>query len=662
MPRILHCIGGVIVRRSIPAQTCLLRVSSVTALGLLVASSAIAQELSTDSPDARSSHHRELVEQPLSEDLLAEQPPADGEFDITIAKESLRLTPLFRVGANTESGGTPASLTAFDGFFPLYQSPGDNVTFMNTRLNFDFEANNSLGGTLLFGHRRYSSDRERILGGYLSLDIRDTTEATFPQIGFGFERLGNYWDIRANGYVPVGDTRQRVDRDLFSSSQSTSSFGDVTFSGNQLISPLTTTTTETFQQLDRFEAALGGFDVEAGTRLARWKEHGEFRLYGGVYYLGGHDVSAVGGRGRIEIAPVKSVRLMAGVQGDPVFDVRGFVGVSFLFPTPGPLQKDVDPDEREAAIAALGETVTRLADPVARTFNVVVDEQQEVETWTTTTVTTEDVPLVNPATGETWRFTHVAAGGSSDGTFEDPFGTVQEGLDATVGDGNDIVYVSANGTEIVLEPFAIPDNVRVFSDGPLQEIETAQLGTVQLPGSGTGVLPVVLGTVTRGNNTELSGFIEQVSTFNFVFDNTFDNTLTEPFVGSGFLRFDGFANVGSFALDSLSGLQLSFTLDTGDTFTEADIITDLSTSGINIFDTGNGDLGLVFTGVGGGIFNGSLELTSGPRTLGFEPTPDISDPNGTQGGNGVINRYLLFSTDPPRLPPVLDGSYRALEE
>ncbi|MGK7911547.1 MAG: right-handed parallel beta-helix repeat-containing protein [Synechococcus sp.] len=503
MPRTIQSVTGVAGQRSTATLFSFVLASSVACLSILLIPSAIAQADGIEEP-GQSHQHQQLA------DAHAEDAsPNDEPENVQVNIESLHLGPQFRVGANTEAGGIPASLTAFDGFFPLLQSPGHRVTFLNTRLNIDFDADNSLGGTVLFGHRSYSSERERILGGYVSLDVRDTGDSVFPQVGFGFERLGDRWDLRANGYVPVGDTRNRIDRDVFTSSTSTSEIGDTAFRGNQLSATVTTTSTTTRLQRDRLEAALGGFDLEAGTRLARWNDRGELRFYGGMYYLGGHDVSAIGGRGRVEIIPVKSVRLMAGIQGDPVFDLQGFFGATFLFPTPEVLKDDIDPDERADAIAAVGETVTRLADPVARNFNVIVDEQTETETSTTVTTTSEEVPYINPETGDPWRFTHVALGGNSDGTFEDPFALLQDGLDATVGDGNDIVYV-ALADDTAVDPFMIPDNVQVLSTGPEQELDATLAGTsmtsVVLPGSNDGNFPEVTDTVTIGSNTKLSGF------------------------------------------------------------------------------------------------------------------------------------------------------------
>jgi hypothetical protein len=107
--------------------------------------------------------------------------------------------------------------------------------------------------------------------------------------------------------------------------------------------------------------------------------------------------------------------------------------------------------------------------------------------------------------------------------------------------------------------------------------------------------------------------------FNFTFDNTFDYTVTPPFVGSGTLSFDGTATVGTYSLNSLSNLNMNFSFTDGSsyTITDLDSLSMLSNSGISIFDRGSGNLGLVTTGAVLRFKNASLN---------FEPTSNINDP------------------------------------
>lgn len=66
-----------------------------------------------------------------------------------------------------------------------------------------------MGGNLLLGHR-FSASNDAVWGGYVAYDVRDTGNKVFNQIGLGIERLGKNWDIRANGYIPVGESKQVI--------------------------------------------------------------------------------------------------------------------------------------------------------------------------------------------------------------------------------------------------------------------------------------------------------------------------------------------------------------------------------------------------------------------------------------------------------------------
>ena len=427
---------------------------------------------------------QELMSQVLEEEAVDAESLA-----VETSAELLRLRPRFRGNFDSESGGIDSFASA-DAFLPLLQDPGSSTFYFNPKLRFDFDGDSTVGGNLIFGYRNYNQERDRILGGYLSFDVRDTGDSVFPQIGLGFERLGRF-DIRANGYIPVGDTSQVVDR-----FETGFSITDSGFQGRSLQLTAENTIWEDS------EVALGGFDVEAGGSIVRWHSHGNLELFGGVYYLGGDNVSAVGGRGRVALTPTDGIQLEVGVQGDDVFGTRVFFNATAHLPHPKAIAPTSEEDE---ALAEAGNTFARLDDPVARIDSVVVDEQRDSETLVVTG------PALNPDTGEPWVFTHVVAGGNSDGSFEDPFATVQEGLDATTGGGNDIVYVRLGNDTI--PAFTIPDNVRVISSGPEQRIDLQIAGIDAdifedelLPESASGELPLVVGTVTMGNSTLLSGF------------------------------------------------------------------------------------------------------------------------------------------------------------
>ena len=112
--------------------------------------------------------------------------------------------------------------------------------------------------------------------------------------------------------------------------------------------------------------------------------------------------------------------------------------------------------------------------------------------------------LINPATGNPYYFMHVARGGNSDGSYEDPYATLAAAFaDPRTQAGDVVVYdhrsVSETGT------FTLADQTQMLSSGPTQFLNT-QIGQVSLPDSNTGLTPQVTGNFIMGNNSVLSGF------------------------------------------------------------------------------------------------------------------------------------------------------------
>ena len=394
-----------------------------------------------------------------------ETPPSTS----TETAADLTITPRLGIG-HTSSGGGFDGFTRFEGFVPLLQKPGNNLTFLEGRLLLDNDAN--LGGNILLGYRTYDPNSRRIWGGYIGYDNRNIGNNTFNQIGLGAESLGEIWDFHINAYLPIGDNRQEVGDVLLRESF---------FRENFLI----------LDQQRNQEAAMGGFDVEAGARIAQLGREGDLRGYGGLYYYNAQgSQETLGWRLRLQARPTDYLNLGVSLQNDDLFGTNIVFTVGATFPGTRP-QSPIS--EEESVVARLGESVQR-------NNAIVIDHQEEVN----------EVAATNPETDEPYVFQHVNLGiAGGDGTFENPVGTVQEGLDRTLSDGNDIVYVQP-GTNSGIPPFTIPDQVQVLSTGPVQRLETVELDVVQLPLSGAGVLPTITpsaeASVTMSNGTTLSGF------------------------------------------------------------------------------------------------------------------------------------------------------------
>ena len=81
----------------------------------------------------------------------------------------------------------------------------------------------------------------RAYGANVYYDYRTTHRKSYNQIGVGLETLGSLWDVRINGYFPVGDTVSSGYDLQFDS-----------FQGNSLLVNR------------KFQYAMTGFDAEAG--------------------------------------------------------------------------------------------------------------------------------------------------------------------------------------------------------------------------------------------------------------------------------------------------------------------------------------------------------------------------------------------------------------
>ncbi|MBT9316104.1 DUF1565 domain-containing protein [Leptothoe spongobia] len=385
---------------------------------------------------------------------------------------NLIVSPQFHLNHNSSGGGFDG-FTSVEGFIPLDQTPGRNVTYFNGRVNLDNDAN--LGSNVIFGHRVYVLESGRIYGGYVAWDVRDTGSETFHQLGVGFESLGDNWDWRVNGYLPIGDTRR-------GDSSDGPQITGVNFQDNALL----------LDVLDfrDFQAALGGIDAEVGTKLAEFDNGGELRAFGGAYYLDGEGTDgAIGGRLRLEVNPVDYLTLGAGVQSDEIFGTNILLQARLSFPSSGVRNRS---DE-----SASNSLYTRVADPIARNHAIVIDHQVAGGLQT-------GIVAVDPATGNAYVIRHVdptSGNAANAGTAEAPVDTVANAV--PLANSGDIVYVQAGNAG---GGFTIPDGVQVLSIGPVQTV-TTQFGDAQLPLSGSGSLPTIdSGNIILGNNTTLSGF------------------------------------------------------------------------------------------------------------------------------------------------------------
>ncbi|ODH02817.1 hypothetical protein A4S05_22315 [Nostoc sp. KVJ20] len=417
----------------------------------------------------------------------------------TIPETAPIFTPRFGVRYTTEGAGYE-SFSSFEGFLPVLQTPGNTLTFLQGKVLLDNDSN--LAGNILLGHRLFSEKANRIIGGYISYSTRDTGKSNFDQLGLGFEALGS-WDFRFNAYLPLNSSENQVDQTNLPY-----------FQGDSLM----------IQRSRFLEVAMSGVDAEVGTRLASIGS-GDLRGYAGVYYYsGGQSKEAFGWKTRIEARPNDFLGLSLSLQNDDLFDTRLAFSIGANFPGSGARRSK---PKKDSALARMATTVENQANILVavekRTdaFTATIESENQGSTNNTDTpINNTDTPINNPDTPTNNPDTptnnnrsiiiHVAPGGTGNGTFESPFGTIADAL--AVAKADNVIYVRSN-QDTAFSPFTIPDGVRVFSSGPLQVVNVKDLGVVTLPLSGSGIHPTITGIVptgngliTLGNNTVISGF------------------------------------------------------------------------------------------------------------------------------------------------------------
>ena len=549
------------------------------------------------------------------------------------------LSPRMGVDFNTpRNGDDERSFGRVTGFIPLWQTSGSGLTFLDSAIRLN--STGELGGTLTIGQRFLQGDL--VLGGHLSYDIRDTGNNTFNQLGLGVEAYGKLWDIHLNGYLPVGDTQDSV-----GSSSGTGQVTDSQFQGNQLVF-----FTEGGSEF--LESAWGGVDLDAGMQLADWANWGQLWGYGGVYYYG----DAIGGRLRVDHRVQDWLRLGLGVQSDDNFGTRGFFSVGLSW------GRGTRVDSGDGGVWA------RAAESVTRNSSIVVKESEIVIAGGTEVA-------INPATGQAYSFQHVIPNSSStagDGTIEKPAANVNL-VNAQAGD---IIYVRQGDSRTnPLAPFTVPADVVAISDANLETI-TTQSGTIPLPGSGTGVLPLVdatgsnVGITLTGGNNRLSGFeITGASDANILVDSSnnalIENNFSRDDLDDGIEVFNSsrvtltsntFSNSGDDAIDleSSDSVTISNNIISGSTDNGIFINSSASAviSGNTISDSG--DDAIDFNDSTGAVISGNTISDSGDDAIDLDSSDNATIQNNTITNSFEAGIELLASAGATVDGNSIDGS------
>ena len=394
-----------------------------------------------------------------------------------VVTESLSQTNPVPFDAQLRYNGSGAGIdgnTSVELRIPLNQTP-ENFFYLNPQIRV-FN-NGRIGSNLAVGYRSLNDVAKYVLGGYFAYDNRDTGSQFFQQISAGLEFFAESWDMRLNTYLPVGKTNTQLSETILNSGS---------FQGTQFL----------IDRDRRFDAAMSGVELEAGTIITTG-DAGYLRPYVGTYYYTAtNSIGALGIKGGLGYYG-DLVNAGLSIQNDRIF------GTSILF------NIGINFSNRPARGVNPPTLLERMNEPLSRSSSVIVENQ----------TVRDGLVAINPVTGQPYSFFVVADSttgltGSPNVVSFSQFSTALANAGASGGNGIVYTYTPTGSTAPTFSGFTIPDGTKVFSSAPsvvplsyLAGSGGANLPNIPLPAN-TGVYPIVSDTVTlaSGSNQALSGF------------------------------------------------------------------------------------------------------------------------------------------------------------
>lgn len=356
------------------------------------------------------------------------------------------LGTIFRMRYNTESYGQDGQGNFSLGTMQVV-TLDDTSAFVDGQVNMNDK--DGVGFNLGLGYRwmtypGYSLDG-RMEGVSIWADGTHTQAGNFfPQLGVSYESLGEVWDFRANGYIPVGDEEQ------VGQFRPTDQIG---FQGTSL-SQVTVATADRF-----FYAA----DLEIARRLGAERDAWGFA---GPYFVANDNEDSPGARVGVRGYAYPDLAVQVAVSHDDVFETNASFSVVWFV------------GRTRTNFCPAGSPADHMREPVWRNDYVVLSHNR----------VTGGIPLTDND-GNPIRILHVdsdaAAGG--DGSFERPFDNLPDVNGAGSQEG-DIILAHSTSVFTGEASTLLKDRQRLLGEGNNVEftVVTAEEGTVTIPESSPG--------------------------------------------------------------------------------------------------------------------------------------------------------------------------------
>jgi len=393
--------------------------------------------------------------------------------------ETIVVSALHRFGRGV---GYRDGYTSLDFFYAPAEQTSWGLPFVDVRGHvFD---NGKWAANAGLGWRYLGPASCWVYGANVYYDYRRSHENNFNQVSFGLEALSANWELRANGYVPVG-LKHHSYRSHFSD------FSFFGFTGNNIL----------IQQTEKrkFEQTMAGLDAEVGYHI--WNSDC-FDLYAGIgpyYFHGEHKhKNAIGGKVRVTAEIGTYVTLEVSDTWDEVFHNRpqGTIALNIPF---GPCARVTrsNPDCCECPELLL----ERLYQPVEKQEIIVLSDY--------TRHFDHQEFAIDPATNLPW-FVLFVNNTSTDpvGTFENPFNMLIQAQNAS-SPGNIIYVFPGDGTTTGMDGgILLKNDQRFWGSGVSHKLPTTRGVISLLPETATPpVITNLLGDgVDLAMNNEVVGF------------------------------------------------------------------------------------------------------------------------------------------------------------
>ncbi len=289
----------------------------------------------------------------------------------------------------------------------------------------------------------------RVYGVNTYYDFRNTKRINYNQIGVGFETLGNLWDFRLNGYVPLGKHVTCPYDTKFSE-----------FLGHSMIVS------------EKYQLAMDGANAELGVHFGR-SQRCDFYAAAGAYYFNGKVGCHVwGGKARLVARLKEYWTLELSNSYDKKFHNRFQFQISFTMPLGRALSEkstyDGDCFNMPDVLLSSDVLLSRMVQPVERQEIVVAEHVKECS------------EALDPATCKPYNFVFVDNTSHSAGTYESPYPTLA--LAQANSKSGDVIYVMpGNGTTNGMDKgITLQSRQKFWGSGIDHPLSTSQ-GTIIIP-------------------------------------------------------------------------------------------------------------------------------------------------------------------------------------